>query len=152
MESVQRQICQSLAYLFINFTSLEPVTIDQFLHPFDKGDDGQLYNCYFQVLTEIAMELDNSRLVLDDFARENVKKQIVERQASILSLLNQVADRFWQDQSISNCQLVYCFTAWVAINGTPAVLSSLIDHALMPKLFSLLYELYEGPECALECL
>lgn len=41
------------------------------------------------------MELDNSKLVLDDFSRENVKKQIIERQASILSLLNQVADRFW---------------------------------------------------------
>lgn len=98
------------------------------------------------------MELNNSRLVLDDFSRENVKNQIIERQASILSLLNQVADRFWQDPSINNCQLIYCFTAWVCINESSAVLNSLLEHALMPKLFAMLYELYEEPECALECL
>ena len=152
METVQRQICQSLAYLFINFTSLEPVTIDHFLQPFYNGDGEPLYNCYFHVLTEIAMELDNSKLVLDDFSRENVKKQIIERQASILTLLNEVADRFWQDPQIDKLQLIYCFTAWVALDESPAVLNSLPEHAMMPKLFSLLYELQDGPECALDCL
>lgn len=61
-----------------------------FLKPFMPTDpkDYHLFNYYFKILECLAVEVDNSRLVIDEEYREVAKGKLLAQQYAILIRLN----------------------------------------------------------------
>jgi hypothetical protein len=67
----------------------------------------------------LAVEIDNSRLVIDEEFREIAKNKLLAQQYSILIKLNEITTAAWEIESIDNENILQCFIEWVTISYNP---------------------------------
>lgn len=122
------------------------------MKPFTPTDpkDYHLFNYYFKILECLAVEVDNSRLVIDEEYREVAKDKLLAQQYAILIRLNEITSAAWEIEVIDNENILQCFIEWVTVRYNPQVLNSLPDHYAMKKLFEYVQDdrrTNETPDC-----
>jgi hypothetical protein len=96
------------------------------------------------------VEVDNSRLVIDEEYREIAKGKLLAQQYAILLKLNEITAAAWEIESIDNENILQCFIEWVTVRYNPDVLNSLPNHYAMNKLFEYVQDerrTNETPDC-----
>lgn len=97
------------------------------------------------------MEVDNSRLVIDEQLREAAKRKLEGQQFAVLLKLNEITAAAWEIDCIDNENILQCFIEWVTLSYNPQVLNSLPEHYALKKLFEYIQDDRRTNETA-ECL
>jgi hypothetical protein len=130
-----KNICLTLAYIYINLSAGQPLSLATFLQPLlPKQPNRDDCMPYFTALEYIASEVDNNRLVVDEESRRMARLRAVEQQQPVLEMLNDQGRALLEMNRIET-PMLECFACWVDLAYNPGILNSLPAHSLMQALF-----------------